>query len=229
MRNVRYINHFVNNCIDGPLMSSNSKWLKLSRWVEVKNRNLDELLGVRIYCLELPYRAKINSENLVGLNLTWLVLKGGDSRNLQIDDSHIVEMLNRMEHFDKLEITCFAGEKLQEIQDKKKMRLLKIERMDVGANFIWDVIAKFERLQVMEISSVERRWNSRRMEESTERFVLPENLQTLKVGAYFDTTLLNLLPKSLTALTIENPNMRNSHTCDVPLPIFSCSCPSCRS
>lgn len=58
MKNIRDIGHFTNLSEDGPITQSNSRWLNFSKWREISSKNIDQLKGLRLFCLELPYSIK---------------------------------------------------------------------------------------------------------------------------------------------------------------------------
>lgn len=194
MRNVRSLAHVVNNSIEGPLLPTNCKWYNFSDWREMKNKHLNELVGIRLYYLSINYLAAISSQTLKNLKMSWLCLTSSSvSRNLEIKDEDIMEMINGIPDLMRLEITCFNGDLLREIEDVKKIRLLKIERMDVGGAFDWKVIEKFEELEVLEIGTVVNRVTGREL-SCSEGVLFPSKIQTLRIGEYFDITKLNTLP-----------------------------------
>ena len=108
MKNVREIDHFTNFSEDGPINPNNSRWLNFSKWREMSAKNIDQLKGLRLYCLEIPYLIKFESSSLIGLKLVCLKLKaigkGVQQHNPNITDANITMLVNLCTHLTMLEI-----------------------------------------------------------------------------------------------------------------------------
>lgn len=57
------------------LIQGRAKTLRFGGWREVSTKNILQLKGLRIYCLELPYFLKFDLSQLFGLRLVELRLK----------------------------------------------------------------------------------------------------------------------------------------------------------
>lgn len=62
------------------------------------SKNIDQLKGVRIFCLEIPYAIKFETKCLIGLKLAGLKLKGNKNsiqpRNPLVSDGNLALLLN---------------------------------------------------------------------------------------------------------------------------------------
>jgi hypothetical protein len=129
MKNIKDIGHFTNLSEEGPIDRLNSRWLNFSKWKEMTMRHIDQLKGLRFYCLEIPYGVKFESQCLIALKLVCLKLKGSKTvqlRNPNIQDAHIALLVNTCQYLTMLQIGCVGDEFLDSIKNPQKMLMLKI-------------------------------------------------------------------------------------------------------
>ena len=113
MKNVKDIGHFVNFSEEGRIEKSNSRWLDFTKWREMTAKNVDQLKGIRLYCLAIPYTVSFASISLIGLKLVYLKVKGSDTlqiRNPNFIDANFTIMVNNCEHLTRIELGCVGTE-----------------------------------------------------------------------------------------------------------------------
>lgn len=226
MKNVRDIDHFTNLSEIGPIDQYNSRWLNFSKWREVSAKNIDQLKGLRLYCLELPYALKFESQCLIGLKLVCLKLKGNSKgvqqRNSNITDANIVMMINLCPHLTMLEIACVGQDLLEGIKQPQKMIMLRIGTLELSrtpstSSIPWYDLRTFSSLEDLSVKHcVDHQQRAIGELPSSSIMNFPSALKRLKLGAFANIpTLMNDLPAGMEEFSLAGDHIRNEHISEV--------------
>ena len=105
MKNVRSIT-LMDKHTEQELIRNKAKTLRFGGWKEVTTKNVMQLKGLRIYCLELPYHVKFDLTHLFGLRLVELRFKSTthNTSNELIKNEDLAYILKNVKELRVLEL-----------------------------------------------------------------------------------------------------------------------------
>lgn len=111
------------------MVKGRAKTLRFGNWKEITAKNILQLKGLRIFCLEIPYGIKFDLSNLFGLRLVELRLKANqitNNRSEFVKTEDLLYLLKTIKDLRVLELPYANTELISSIESPKKMTELKI-------------------------------------------------------------------------------------------------------
>jgi hypothetical protein len=159
MKNIKNI-ELMDKYEQQELIKGRAKTLKFGGWKEMSSKNIMQLKGLRIFCLEMPYFIKFDLSNLFGLRLVELRLKSpqhSSNRCELVKTEDLVHLIKTIKDLRVLEVPFATSDLLTLIESPKKMTEIRTYYLsDCSKDEGWKDLTRFENLKVFSLWFVDK-------------------------------------------------------------------------